>query len=101
MNMDWRMVRYDAIVVGSGATGEMAAKSLTDGRASVLLLEARPEIPFEAYRPQPRSREEFVRIRARQPIQSQNLGYNKETCHLFIDDQDNPYILRDLRAGRF
>jgi choline dehydrogenase-like flavoprotein len=31
MNMDLRMVRYDAIVIGSGAAGGMAAKSVTDG----------------------------------------------------------------------
>jgi choline dehydrogenase-like flavoprotein len=89
--MDWREVRYDAIVIGSGAAGGMAAKTLTDGGASVLLLEAGPELPAEDCRPRQRSRQEFESIKARQSVQSQNLWYNKENCHLFVDDLENPY----------
>ena len=89
--MDWRKVRYDAIVIGSGAAGGMAAKTLTNGGASVLLLEAGPERSPEACRPQKRSRQEFEAIKARQPIQSQNLQYSSENCHLFVDDLENPY----------
>ena len=37
------MQKYDAIVVGSGAAGGMAAKTLTEGGAHVLLLEAGPD----------------------------------------------------------
>ena len=35
---------YDAIVVGSGAAGGMAAKELTEGGLQVLLLEAGPRL---------------------------------------------------------
>ncbi len=89
--MDWRSVRYDAIVVGSGAAGGMAAKCLTDGGAAVLLLEAGPGLSPEACRPRDRSREEFVALRARQPIQSRSLWYDRRNCHLYIDDLDHPY----------
>jgi choline dehydrogenase-like flavoprotein len=89
--MDWHNVRYDAIVIGSGAAGGMAAKTLTDGGAAVLLLEAGPELSPESCRPRKRSREEFEAIKARQPVQSQNLLYHKENCHLFVDDLENPY----------
>ncbi len=37
---------FDAIVVGSGATGGCAAKELTEAGLSVALLEAGPEVPF-------------------------------------------------------
>jgi choline dehydrogenase-like flavoprotein len=89
--MDWRSVDYDAIVVGSGAAGGMAAKCLTDGGANVLLLEAGPLLPPEASLECERSAKEFNAIKQRQPIQSQNLLYNSRNCHLFIDDLDNPY----------
>ena len=35
---------YDAIVVGSGAAGGIAAKELTEGGLEVLLLEAGPQL---------------------------------------------------------
>ena len=89
--MDWRSVRYDAIVVGSGAAGGMAAKCLTDGGASVLVLEAGPLLPPESCGPRDRSREEFLARRARQPIQSQSLWYDRRSCHLYVDDLDHPY----------
>jgi choline dehydrogenase-like flavoprotein len=89
--MDWRKVQYDAVVIGSGAAGAMAAKTLTGGGASVLLLEAGPMLSLEASRPRKRSLEEFQTFKDRQPIQSQNLQYRSENCHLFVDDLENPY----------
>lgn len=89
--MDWKMVEYDAIVVGSGATGGMAAKCLTDGGANVLVLEAGPELPPGSRGETEKSRQEFEAMKARQPIQSRSLLYNQRNCHLFIDDLDNPY----------
>ena len=91
--MDWKSVEYDAIVIGSGATGGIAAKCLTDGGANVLVLEAGPELPPEARAEREKFPEEFEAIKNRQPVQSQNLLYNKRNCHLFIDDFDHPYTL--------
>ena len=66
--MDWRNVKYDAIVVGSGATGRMAAKCLTDGGASVLVLEAGPELSPDCRGEREKSQEEFEAIKSKQPI---------------------------------
>lgn len=89
--MDWKLVEYDAVIVGSGATGGMAAKCLTDGGAKVLLLEAGPELAPEARGEKEKPHKEFEDMKARQPVQSRSLLYNRRNCHLFIDDLDNPY----------
>lgn len=89
--VDQKNSQYDAIIVGSGATGGLAAKCLTEGGANVLLLEAGSELAAEARGEREKSREEFDVIKARQPIQSQGLLYNKRNCHLFVDDLENPY----------
>jgi choline dehydrogenase-like flavoprotein len=90
---------YDAIVVGSGATGGWAAKALTERGLTVLVLEAgrqldplkdftehhfpydlkfRGLVPGAVYAP-------------RQPIQSRCYAANEYSAHLFVDDLDNPY----------
>jgi choline dehydrogenase-like flavoprotein len=70
---------YDVIVVGSGATGSWAAKQLTEGGRTVLVLEAGPHAG--AARP----------VGHRQDVQSRCYAYNEDTRHLFVDDVDNPY----------
>ncbi len=89
--MDWKQVKYDAIVVGSGATGGTAARWLTQGGANVLLLEAGPRLSAESCGPTEKSLEEFNALKIRQPVQSQNLLYDRKNCHLFVDDLSNPY----------
>ena len=89
--------RWNAIVLGAGATGGWAAKKLTDRGLRVLLLEAGPELNFK---------EEFRRLQKatpqsphearanaspRQPIQSQCVAYADATKHYFVDDVDVPY----------
>ena len=93
--MDWRKIEYDAVVIGSGATGGMAAKCLTDGGANVLVLEAGVDLPPERRGETDKSRAEFKAFKERQPIQSRSLLYNRKNCHLFIDDLDYPYATDD------
>lgn len=93
---------YDAIVVGSGATGGYAAMALTQRGMKVLVLEAGRDLdplkdftehafPYDLkYRGLapggPNSK-----FAPRQPIQSRCYAANEYGAHLFVDDIDNPY----------
>src|SRR5215831_11365140 len=91
---------YDAIVVGSGATGGWAAKVLTEGGMTVLVLEAGrqldPERDFREHTwPYDLKYRGLVSpttlFNERQPIQSRCYAANEYGHHLFVDDIDNPY----------
>ena len=91
------MTGYDAIVVGSGAAGSWAAKTLGEGGATVLVLEAGrpidPETDFPV--PSPRDWGRLSRIAARvhrrQHIQARCLSFFRRTRHFYVDDGENPY----------
>lgn len=95
---------YDAIVVGSGATGGWAAKQLTESGMRVLVLEAGRHLdpekdfnehtwPYELkYRGKVSSRTLFGK---RQPVQSKCYACNEYGRHFFVDDVDNPYTTAD------
>lgn len=90
---------YDAIVVGSGATGGWAAKVLTERGMTVLVLEAGRKLdeakdfrehtfPYEL---KYRGLASGAKYAPRQPIQSKCYAANEYGHHLFVDDIDNPY----------
>jgi choline dehydrogenase-like flavoprotein len=76
---------FDAIVVGSGATGGWAAKELTEAGLRVALLEAGPLAPPVA------SPSNSLSAARRQQVQARCYAFGEETAHLFVDDLDNPY----------
>jgi choline dehydrogenase-like flavoprotein len=94
---------YDAIVVGSGATGGWAAKVLTERGMTVLVLEAGrkldPEKDFrehtQPYELKYRGLVPGPKYAPRQPIQSRCYAANEYGHHLFVDDIDNPYTTPD------
>ncbi|MCI0661629.1 MAG: GMC family oxidoreductase [Acidobacteria bacterium] len=96
---------YDAIIVGSGATGGWAAKVLTEKKMKVLVLEAGRQIdPEKDYRMMTWPYELKYRGLAsgnvyapRQPIQSRCYAGNEYSAHLFVDDLDNPYTTPDRK----
>lgn len=77
--------RYDAIVVGSGATGGWAAKDLTEAGLRVALVEAGPLIFGEGQAPPAPPPAE------RQRVQAHCYAFEEATAALFVDDVDNPY----------
>lgn len=107
---------FDAIVVGSGITGGLAAKELCERGLKTLLLErGRPVehvkdyptatlAPWEsAHRGNP-TRKDLER----HAIQSRHFSFREETKHFYVDDLDNPYreinrydwIRADVLGGR-
>ena len=87
---------YDAIIIGSGASGGMAAKELTDKGLEVLVLEAGPPVnplrdlsnhqwPWEnVYRnigpPNWRQKEQWMQATA-----------TNYTQHFYVKDSEHPY----------
>ncbi len=96
MAQDRHSVTYDAIVVGSGATGGWAAKRLAEAGLKVALLEAGRNIsPREftehmpAYKLDYRNMSpEIVRTR---PIQKMCYACMEYNYDWFVDDLENPY----------
>jgi choline dehydrogenase-like flavoprotein len=95
---------YDAIVVGSGATGGWAAKELSEKGMRVILLEAGRQLdPEKDYKmlawPYDLKHRNTVPqtelFRRRQPIQSKCYAADEYGHHFFVDDVENPYTTPD------
>ncbi len=97
---------YDAIIVGSGATGGYAAKELAEKGMRVIVLEAGRKLdpmkdftehkwPYEMkYRGQLGNATVFGK---RQPVQSKCYACNEYSHQFFVDDIDNPYTTADRK----
>ena len=88
---------FDAVVVGSGATGGWAAKCLTEAGWRVAMLEAGPKITPKDFTEhmQPwqfpylgESRNSLLRER---PIQGLCYACRESNQHWFVNDYENPY----------
>lgn len=92
--MDERV--YDAVVVGSGASGGWAAKELCEAGLDVLLLEAGraidPGVDFPEPAPEPRRLASRVAAAvAGQAVQMRCAAFDARTGRFFVRDTDNPY----------
>ncbi|MGN6220878.1 MAG: GMC oxidoreductase [Microbacterium sp.] len=92
--------RFDVVVVGSGASGSIAVKELTERGLEVLLLEAGRDIteadfaPTPPRPPKPMGVGILPRGRAAlrgQPIQARRAFYSDKTTPFLVNDIQNPY----------
>ena len=87
---------FDAVVVGSGATGGMAAKELTQAGLKVCVLEAGPKVTEADFTEHVQSYQLPYRgahpTKSRnQPIQSLCYACRESNKDWFVDDIENPY----------
>jgi choline dehydrogenase-like flavoprotein len=88
--------QFDAVIVGSGATGGWAAKQLTEAGMRVALVEAgRRILPSEYTEHEPSWKLKYLgyspRVAATRPIQSTCPSCTEYNYHWFVDDHENPY----------
>ena len=87
---------YDAVVVGSGATGGWAAKQLAESGLKVALLEAGRAVSpteFTEHTPayQLKYRDHSPEIARTRPIQKQCYACMEYNYEWFVNDLENPY----------
>lgn len=90
------MKSFDAIVVGSGASGSFAAKELAESGMQVLLLEAGRAIDPDLDFPMPPRREwghasRLLRGLGCQPIQVRSPAWSARTRDFYVNDRQHPY----------
>ena len=89
--------RYDAIVVGSGASGSWAVKELTEGGLRVILLEAgrSPDVERDFPADAGKGGSGFLgRVKSSmqgQYIQARHSSFSAATKAFYVNDRDNPY----------
>ncbi|MEZ5352089.1 MAG: GMC family oxidoreductase [Bryobacteraceae bacterium] len=89
---------FDAIVVGSGATGGWAAKELTAAGMRVAMLEAGPKITPKDFTEHMQSWQlpylgmNQSKIREDRPIQGRCYACTEGNHKWFVNDHENPYI---------
>ena len=88
---------YDAIVVGSGASGSWAAKELTEGGLKVVLLEAGKDLDVARDFPADAEMGQIGMVgRVRSALQGQQVqarcsSFSETTKQFYVNDRKNPY----------
>ena len=91
---------YDAIVVGSGANGGVAAKELGERGLQVLVLEAGRDVDPKrdlSHPPRDMARRAYSLITRKHTHQATHPGYWKANPDFFVDERENPYTTPDQK----
>ena len=91
---------YEVIVIGSGATGGMAALTLAEAGVRVLVIEAGPNLSAnQALGSEPLNTFKRVIgiINGEKRIQAQHPGYWKANPVLYVNEKENPYTYPDKK----
>jgi len=93
---------YDAIIIGSGATGGWVAKTLSEAGMRTLVLEAGPRVSDADFSEhvQPydlKYRGRSPEIARNRPIQAMKYATRESNYHWFVDDIRNPYTTPEGR----
>jgi choline dehydrogenase-like flavoprotein len=98
LQVQTRPEMFDAIVVGSGATGGWAAKELTAAGMRVAMLEAGPRITPKDFTEHLQSWQlpylgmNQAKILADRPIQGRCYACTEHNYKWFVNDHENPYV---------
>jgi choline dehydrogenase-like flavoprotein len=90
--------RYDALVIGSGATGSIAVKELTERGLEVLLLEAGRDITEADFVPQPAPLPQPMSIDLGPRIRATLKGQHRQSRRAMFQASKNPFLVNDLEA---
>ncbi|MFN0103345.1 MAG: GMC oxidoreductase [Bryobacteraceae bacterium] len=88
---------YDAVVIGSGATGGWAAKVLTEGGMKVAMLEAGAKVTPRDFTEHKQSWQyQFMgqspKVMQDRPIQGMCYACREGNYKWFVNDKENPYV---------
>jgi choline dehydrogenase-like flavoprotein len=95
---------YDVIIVGSGITGGIASKFLTESGLNVLMIERGRKISHrDDYKTENinlwdinlKNSKNSLEINEQQFIQKKNYAFDQTTKHFYINDKENPYKIKD------
>jgi choline dehydrogenase-like flavoprotein len=90
--------KYDVLVVGSGATGSVAVKELTERGLDVLLLEAGRDLTKDDFRPLPPKPPRPLGIGLAPRIKAGLRGQHVQSRRAFYSPQLNRFLVNDLES---
>ena len=90
--------RFDALVVGSGASGSIAVKELTERGLDVLLLEAGRDITEADFKPQPETQPAAMSIDLGGRLRSTLRGQHRQARRAMFKSQTSPFLVNDLKS---
>ena len=88
--------RYDALVIGSGASGSIAVKELTERGLEVLLLEAGRDITEADFKPPPETQPQAMGISLAARVNAGLHGQYTQARRAMFKSSTSPFLVNDL-----